>query len=996
MQKSSNHTENLLSKTLLSILIISALFSLSSLHAATVPVYQRIYAISENLKSPTSIAVDASERVYVAESPQNRVTVYTAGGSYIKSLGGLDKPTSVAVNSLGSIYVGNAITGNVEIYNYDFDLLGKIGSGDGEFGKPCDIHIDSLDNIYVADCSEDNIKIFNPDGSFNRQFGVSGNSSGMMNKPSSVAVNETASEIFVVDTRYASGMMGAYQNPRVQVFDMNGVYKRVFGRRGVAEGKLYRPWGIEIDGNGRVYITDTYQHVVQVFDNLMVSLGVIYDMNNSVRAPMGITMSSNNRLYVASVKTDKVEVFGIDSYLNLEVSPKIVNFEEGVGSTVTATQDVQVINSGTVDYNWSASSNDSWITISQTPGLLTAGTSSTITVGTDVTGLALGTYNGTVDVATDTGVTETITVTLDVVSMPEPEMAVAPTLMTFTSTNGSIPATQSFTVDNNGGGTLTWTASADQPWIAMDKNSGSAPDVVNLSVSPVGLGEGIYTSVITVDGQSEQVGVEYIYVTLNVVDLRGTVNVITNNLAATFIINGPDSYSGSGTSWSASNAPVGTYVIVYGDINGYTTPASEAMTLQDGGIITFNGQYEENAGVINVSSNIEDAFFTITGPVTYSGTGASWTVNSAPEGTYTIMYHDVAGYFAPDGQTTTLVKDGVIDFSGQYEVMPMNIIAGAGAGETNPGTLEVYGDDGTYTGLEITAQNAYGVNVAAGDIDGDGMDEIITAPGPDPLMPAEINIYNRNGGHISYLSIFAFDHTQYLYGANVASADFDGDGYYEVIVGAGPGKNNDAYVKIFTYNPQTQRLEGSGVDFFAYSLKYGVNVTTGDVNGDGIPELITSPGAGSRNLGIIRVWSIDTSAGAGQWVPNLLKEFTVLAENKYSVTIASADLNGDGLDEIIAGDGPHNAARDIIRIYDQDGNLLNLWQAGTAFNGYGARVAAGDLDRDGVAEILVAPGPGEYNMSYIKVLDFNGVEKAGFDPLSLPYGANIAVGNLGL
>ena len=402
-------------------------------------------------------------------------------------------------------------------------------------------------------------------------------------------------------------------------------------------------------------------------------------------------------------------------------------------------------------------------------------------------------------------------------------------------------------------------------------------------------------------------------------------------------------------------------------------------------------------GSLNVTTNRTDAAFTITGPGSYSGSGTDWSVPDATAGTYTITFADVTGYITPDTETQTLQTDGNITFTGQYDTANKNMIAGSGHGAANIGTVKVFAPDGNQIGLPFdTHEYDYGVNVAAGDIDGDGYDEIITAPGPNPLAPAEINVFDRNGNQLHYLSIFAFDPATYLYGATVASADFDGDGHYEVIAGTGAGKANSAYVKIYVYDPLSQQLVDSGIDLVPYNKNYGVNVAVGDVDGDGAPELITSPGPGSKNLGIVRVWNIDTSAGTGQWRHALWREFTVQSEYKYSVTIASADVNGDGIDEIITGDGPHSKARDVVRIYDQDGVLLNIWQAGTAFNGYGAKVAAGDLDNDGIADIIVAPGPGAGNQAHVKVFDINGNTKADFYPFNTQYGATVAVGYLGL
>jgi|GEM_PF-2743860 len=71
----------------------------------------------------------------------------------------------------------------------------------------------------------------------------------------------------------------------------------------------------------------------------------------------------------------------------------------------------------------------------------------------------------------------------------------------------------------------------------------------------------------------------------------GTITVTTDNTAATFNITGPATYSGSGTTWSRSEAPIGTYTITFDPIPGYDTPASDTRTLVSGGAVDFTGLY---------------------------------------------------------------------------------------------------------------------------------------------------------------------------------------------------------------------------------------------------------------------------------------------------------------------------------------------------------------------------------------------------------------------
>jgi hypothetical protein len=71
----------------------------------------------------------------------------------------------------------------------------------------------------------------------------------------------------------------------------------------------------------------------------------------------------------------------------------------------------------------------------------------------------------------------------------------------------------------------------------------------------------------------------------------GTIEVHTNLSEATFNLSGRANYSGSGESWTEPEAPVGTYTIIYGDVDGYEKPPSETKTLVVDGVITFTGEY---------------------------------------------------------------------------------------------------------------------------------------------------------------------------------------------------------------------------------------------------------------------------------------------------------------------------------------------------------------------------------------------------------------------
>jgi|GEM_PF-1199688 len=277
------------------------------------------------------------------------------------------------------------------------------------------------------------------------------------------------------------------------------------------------------------------------------------------------------------------------------------------------------------------------------------------------------------------------------------------------------------------------------------------------------------------------------------------------------------------------------------------------------------------------------------------------------------------------------------------------------------------------TGAEFTLQ-PYGatykqsIRIATGDINGDGYDDIITSTitGNGQVRVFDGKTMQRMGG------VFAEDIAAFpekgARGAYVASGDVNGDGHDDIIVGSGYRAGGDAIVRVFN-GLNAQVLNTSTP--FGTKFHGGVRVAVGDVNGDGVADIIAGQGFGGNEVKVTtlvdrRESLSESHVSIAKPPETVLRDFTVGGSHyKGGVWVGAGDINNDGHSDIIVG---RDRGDTVIETFSGlNGDLLStITPFGTRYK-LGVRVAAADINLDGIADIIA--GSGGRNNSTVKIFD---------------------------
>ena len=209
---------------------------------------------------------------------------------------------AVADSALGEVFLLDAKDKLIKTLKKPPGGNDKSPAKTGEFSRPTGLAWDARTKLlYVVDTLANEICVFDPaSGRMVRRFGSHGTNPGEFNYPTHISLDH-AGKIYVTDSL----------NFRVQIFDMKGKYLSHIGKLGDASGHLAVPKGVGVDRFGHIYIVDSYLSTIQIFDQkgrYLLGIGGPGRESGQFQVPTGLTVDSENKIYVCDSLNNRVQI----------------------------------------------------------------------------------------------------------------------------------------------------------------------------------------------------------------------------------------------------------------------------------------------------------------------------------------------------------------------------------------------------------------------------------------------------------------------------------------------------------------------------------------------------------------------------------------------------------------------------------------------------------------------------------------------------------------
>ena len=271
---------------------------------------------SENTKvlfqlgEPYGMAVDSKGQVYVADQKVGAVFIFNTETREVeliknKTHAHFARIIGLAMDDGDRLFVSDPGLRHVLVFDASHKAEDVIS--DGMVSPGC-LAIDRENRLlYVSDVELDQVLVYDADSlKLNRKMGTTGHkheltTPGDFARPAGLAVDQDGN-LYVADTL----------NNRIEIFDADGKFISTFGKAGDGPGYFARPKGVAIDSDGHIWVADGVQDRVQVFNKeaqLLISFGGHGLLPGQFQGLVNIAADQNNRVFTSEIYPGRVQQF---------------------------------------------------------------------------------------------------------------------------------------------------------------------------------------------------------------------------------------------------------------------------------------------------------------------------------------------------------------------------------------------------------------------------------------------------------------------------------------------------------------------------------------------------------------------------------------------------------------------------------------------------------------------------------------------------------------
>jgi DNA-binding beta-propeller fold protein YncE len=262
------------------------------------------------LAEPYGIAVDSKGSLYVADQKVGAIFIFNTETREVELIknrvnGHFVRIIGLAMDDNDRLFVSDPGLKHILIFNSKHQSEDVITEG---LVSPGGLAIDVENRLlYVADVEQDQVLVYDADTlKLKRRIGATGHNHelttpGDFARPTAVAVDHDGN-LYVADTL----------NNRVEIFDGDGKFISAFGKPGDGPGYFSRPKGIAVDGDDHIWVADGMQDRVQVFNRdgqLLISFGGHGLLPGQFQGLVGVAVDKTNRVFTSEIYPGRVQQF---------------------------------------------------------------------------------------------------------------------------------------------------------------------------------------------------------------------------------------------------------------------------------------------------------------------------------------------------------------------------------------------------------------------------------------------------------------------------------------------------------------------------------------------------------------------------------------------------------------------------------------------------------------------------------------------------------------